>query len=202
MASKNVNNYSGNDWKWDKIAFDRMMGTGYADNQSNLIKMKRFAILSIEYALTDKQKQVYLMRNADKKSVCQIAKELGLSQASVYKHLTKANLRMEKYCELFITATTGKSYVENLVETLKREIKCMPKDAGTFVEDYYINMMSIKKIAWKYDLPEHIISSTLETQKRKLKLRGLGKVELQRIKWRKKAQKYRGYSYGGKQKRS
>lgn len=176
----NVLKYN-NDYVWDKIAFDAVKRDEGNDNGSGKTLMKKFQMHILDNYLTERQKEIYLMRYADNQGAESIAKQLGISTAAVYKHLRLSNRKLERLSESFLYAKTGKSYIETLKSDFERELQNYRKDDKAFMTDYYIGGMSIREISEKYDLPYSMIDRRIYKCRQKLYRKNIGKKELGQI---------------------
>lgn len=156
---------------WKSIALGQLEEKNKTDIFSSLTeKMRRFLYLTMDLVLTDLQKECYTkyfsMEESNK--VIKIADEMGIKPSTVYKHIRKANEKLIILGELFIDACGYKSYYEDTKKTIKFCLKNLDPDERAVIEEYYINVIPILKIAQKYDLSQDEVYALMKEGSKKI----------------------------------
>lgn len=165
----------------DKCSYDDYKYFEHNEENDDYIRMKRFYISALPEILTKKQLSVFMKFYAENKSAAEAAKEIGISTVTVYKHLRMAEKRLEKSCEMYILAITGKSYIKNLNDKFEQTLKRLPEEDAKIMRMYYIDGLQTSDIAKKEDCLLKSVRNIINSSKRKLSICGLNKLELNRI---------------------
>lgn len=147
--NENDNNF------WENISEENIINDNdeYNIYESIIIKMKRFTYLSMDLVLTPLQKKCYIdyykYENGDK--VEMIANELGISCATVYKHVRIARGKLFILSEIFIEALNYQSKYEITINKLKQYIKYLDNEEEIYIiTNYFIYNKKLQ------DIKEHL----------------------------------------------
>lgn len=155
--------------------------TEYDGNDSDLLKMNKFAVSIIPIILTELQQEAFIKRYIDGKTIAAVAQEMGITDKTVYKHLRVAEKKIMKCCELYIHAATGKSYIAMLTAKLESELRKIPEEYARILRGFYIDGVTYKDLRKKYNCKNTTIGFAFRKYKPVLNYNGLKKLELNRI---------------------
>ena len=97
-----------------------------------------------------------------------IANELGISCATVYKHVRIANAKLYAIGNLFLKSCGYKSYYEGITKTIFNCLHILDYDEREVIKNYYIYGNNIGYIAKKFDLPKNVIYELYNSGTKKL----------------------------------
>ena len=110
--------------------------------------MKKYIKYSMDIFLTPLQKECYTryysMTESDKVKI--IAKDMSISENSVYKHIRKANGKLYVLGELFLKLCGYKSYYEDIKNKLITVIEYLPNIQYKIIKLYYLDLKNSKYI--------------------------------------------------------
>ena len=122
-------------------------------------KMNKYINLSIDNILTEKQRICYLKYITSNHNVTDIANELGISCATVYKHVRIARGKLFILSEIFIEALNYQSKYEITTNKLKEYIKYLDNEEEIYIiTNYFINNKKLQ------DIKEHLGYSKYQMQ--------------------------------------
>ena len=163
---------------WENIEIERFINDeSNIHNESNiydesvLIKMKRFTYLSMDLILTPFQKKCYLdyhKYEGIKDRIQIIADELGITPATVYKHIRIANAKMYAMGNLFLKSYGYKSYYDGIKNIFSKALNLLDYDEREVVKQYYLYGNNTSYIAKKFDLSKNEIHKLCNSGTRKL----------------------------------
>lgn len=156
---------------WENIEIERFINDeSNIHDESIITKMKRFTYLSMDLVLTPLQKKCYLdyhkYENVGKIQI--IADELGITPATVYKHIRIANAKMYVMGNLFLKSYGYKSYYDGIKNIFSRGLNLLDYDEREIIKQYYLYGNNISYIAKKFDLPTREIYKLCNSGTRKL----------------------------------
>jgi len=155
--------------------------TEYDENDSDLLRMNKFAVSIIPIILTELQQEAFIKRYIDGKTIAAVAQEMGITENTVYKHLRVAEKKIMKCCEIYIHAATGKSYIAMLTAKLESELRKIPEEYARILREFYIDGVTYKDLRKKYNCKNTTIGFAFRKYKPVLNYNGLKKLELNRI---------------------
>lgn len=117
--------------------------------QNNIYNnMKKYVKYSMDIFLTPLQKECYIryysMTESNKVKI--IAKDMGISEHSVYKHIEKANGKLYVLGELFLKSCGYKSYYDDIKNKLIAVIEYLPDIQYKIIKLYYLDLKNSKYI--------------------------------------------------------
>ena len=156
---------------WEDIEKERFINDeSNIHDESIITKMKRFTYLSMDLILTPLQKKCYLdyhkYENVGKIQI--IADELGITPATVYKHIRIANAKLYAMGNLFLKSYGYKSYYDGIKNIFSRALNLLDYDEREIIKQYYLYGNNISYIAKKFDLSENEIRKLCNSGTRKL----------------------------------
>lgn len=172
---------AGNASDWDRISFEKSRSEEAGNSDNRLLIMKRFSLMAVQIALTDRQKKIYYKKIVENKTVKKIANETGITPSTVYKHLKLADKRIKKLKELFVYSLTGKDYQLFLAEEFKTKLKTLKPDVAGILSEYYLKKLTAEEIAGRRGLTYGCVIGRLQQARKLLLYKGFGKTELKEI---------------------
>ena len=152
----------------------------YDENNSNGIYKKQEKLIFMNFALsqlTDKQKNCYLKYYMEKSRIIDIAKEMGIKQTTVYKHIKKAKMKIADLSESL--QTNGR--LDILITKFKKALKCLPEDERMIIKEYYIQNKSCPLIAKETGTDRSEVYYLHRVAKRRLKSYNIDEIDLTRL---------------------
>ncbi len=152
------------------------------DEQSKSIqdRMKAYIKLIISKEITERQRTIFMMKTVNEMNAEDIANELNIKPATVYKHLRLTEKIMLKFCRYFFTAN-GIDYSNYWKNKIISEIRTLPKPKSDYVYDYWICGIGVAGIAKKYGVQYQEVSNALRCTYKRFHNQNIGTKELNRI---------------------
>lgn len=165
----------------DKLTYQIYKDTEYGSDNSKkcMIKMMREVISD---KMTARQRTVFLMRESEGRTAQEIAEILGISTATVYKHLRAADKICTECCRRFEMARTGSEYFDDISKKVRRVVISIHDPLiRAIAQDFYISGLCRGELIKKHDISRKKLEAILQKLANQITKAGIDKIEIKRL---------------------